>query len=77
MLGTDIYNRVQSHYGAAAKSSTDGSYSERVAKEFGYSKEELDSVPQEANLGLSCGNPLALAKLREVSTYLPSSAGRL
>jgi len=35
-----------------------------VAAAFGYSTAELRSIPAEANLGLSCGNPTALANLR-------------
>jgi hypothetical protein len=58
---TAIYKRVQQHYGIAAKS-TDTA--------FGYSTEELAIDPREANLGLSCGNPVALANLREVVSPL-------
>jgi ubiquinone/menaquinone biosynthesis C-methylase UbiE len=35
-----------------------------VAEAFGYTVEELTSVPAEANMGLSCGNPTATANLR-------------
>jgi SAM-dependent methyltransferase len=35
-----------------------------VAEAFGYAPEELASIPAEANLGLSCGNPTATANLR-------------
>ena len=35
-----------------------------VAEAFGYSAEELASIPAEANMGLSCGNPIAFASLR-------------
>jgi arsenite methyltransferase len=35
-----------------------------VAEAFGYSPEELASIPAEANMGLSCGNPTATANLR-------------
>lgn len=35
-----------------------------VAEAFGYSPEELASIPAEANMGLSCGNPTAFASLR-------------
>jgi arsenite methyltransferase len=35
-----------------------------VAEAFGYSAEELASIPVEANMGLSCGNPTAFASLR-------------
>lgn len=47
------------------------------AREIGYSDEELASVPGGANLGLGCGNPLAIAALRagEVIVDLGSGAG--
>jgi SAM-dependent methyltransferase len=35
-----------------------------VAEAFGYSPEELASLPAEANMGLSCGNPTATARLK-------------
>src|SRR5215467_5031186 len=35
-----------------------------VAEAFGYTPEELASIPAGANLGLSCGNPTATARLR-------------
>jgi SAM-dependent methyltransferase len=35
-----------------------------VAEAFGYTPEELASIPAEANMGLSCGNPVATAGLR-------------
>jgi SAM-dependent methyltransferase len=35
-----------------------------VAEAFGYTQEELASIPAEANMGLSCGNPTAFASLR-------------
>src|SRR5208283_511314 len=48
-----------------------------VAEAFGYSTEELASIPAEANMGLSCGNPTALASLKpgEVVVDLGSGGG--
>lgn len=48
-----------------------------VAEAFGYSAEELGSIPAEANMGLSCGNPTATAGLRpgEVVVDLGSGGG--
>lgn len=50
---------------------------EALAKAVGYSAEELATLPEGANLGLSCGNPVALAALREgeVVVDLGSGAG--
>lgn len=49
----------------------------RVAAEVGYSLDELNALPEGANLGLSCGNPTAVASLRpgEVVLDLGSGAG--
>lgn len=60
-----IYEKVQERYGSAAKGDG-GAYGRRIATAFGYTEDELVNTPKDANLGLSCGNPLALAKLREV-----------
>jgi arsenite methyltransferase len=61
-----IENAVKSKYGAVATSglSTEHSGVRAVAEAFGYSPEELASIPSEANMGLSCGNPTATANLR-------------
>lgn len=69
-----IYEKVQECYGSAAKESS-GEYGRAVAKAFGYSEEELTVIPKDANLGLSCGNPLALAKLREGETVIDLGSG--
>jgi SAM-dependent methyltransferase len=47
------------------------------ARELGYSADELAAVPEGANLGLGCGNPLAIAAMRpgEVVVDLGSGAG--
>lgn len=61
-----IEQAVKSKYGAVATSglSTDHSGVRAVAEAFGYSPEELASIPSQANMGLSCGNPTATANLR-------------
>lgn len=37
-----------------------------VAQAFGYTPEELQGIPAESNLGLSCGNPVAVAGIKDV-----------
>jgi SAM-dependent methyltransferase len=46
-----------------------------VSKKIGYSEEELGSVPDGANLGLGCGNPVALASLKEGEVVLDLGSG--
>lgn len=51
--------------------------SDALAKHIGYTQEELAALPAGANIGLSCGNPNALAALKpgEVLLDLGSGAG--
>jgi arsenite methyltransferase len=72
---SEIYNKVSERYSSAALSTTDTPYSSNVAQAFGYTAEELSSIPKDANLGLSCGNPLALAKLSEGETVIDLGSG--
>lgn len=46
-----------------------------ISRSIGYTEEELDAVPGGANLGLGCGNPVALASLREGETVLDLGSG--
>ncbi|MBA7636094.1 Arsenite methyltransferase [subsurface metagenome] len=48
---------------------------EDISKKIGYTEEELKSVPEGSNLGLGCGNPVALASLKEGETVLDLGAG--
>ncbi len=45
------------------------------SRALGYSDEQIASVPDGANLGLGCGNPVALATLRKGQTVLDLGAG--
>jgi arsenite methyltransferase len=70
---------VREKYAAAAVSDLSGANPgvRAVAEAFGYSAEELQSIPAGANLGLSCGNPTATAHLKpgEVVVDLGSGGG--
>jgi len=48
---------------------------EKIGRGIGYSPEEFQAVPEGANLGLGCGNPVALASLREGETVLDLGSG--
>jgi SAM-dependent methyltransferase len=46
-----------------------------ISRKIGYSEEELKAVPEGANLGLGCGNPTALASLKEGEVVLDLGSG--
>ncbi|KAJ5085553.1 Arsenite methyltransferase [Penicillium argentinense] len=72
-----IYTEVQTRYGHLADeiSATRQSTNEKIANAFGYSASDLESIPLDANLGVSCGNPVAVAKLREGETVVDLGSG--
>ncbi len=65
-MSDSIVEQVRRQYSSVARKglSSEQDGVRAVAEAFGYSAEELASIPAEANLGLSCGNPLATARLR-------------
>ena len=82
----EIKNKVKEGYGrvalenrscCGAPSSCCGSGAsiKSIGEMIGYSKEEMSQVPEGANLGLGCGNPVALASLTEDQTVLDLGAG--
>ena len=46
-----------------------------IGKKIGYSNEELSNVPDDANLGIGCGNPTALASIKKGETILDLGSG--
>jgi arsenite methyltransferase len=49
--------------------------SKEVSSMIGYSEAEMNAVPEGANLGLGCGNPTALASLKEGERVLDLGSG--
>jgi len=78
----DIRKTVRENYAAVAKTrgtsanpccGTEKAQDSSV--KMGYSEEELGAIPEGANLGLGCGNPIALASLKEGETVLDLGSG--
>jgi len=82
----EIGKAVRERYGNIAKQgssccgpaksccgSTDSAQS--ISRSIGYTEEELKAVPEGSNLGLGCGNPIALASLREGEVVLDLGSG--
>jgi SAM-dependent methyltransferase len=65
-MENSLQRAVQAQYGQTALGglSSDIDSVRAVAQAFGYSTEQLTSIPAEANMGLSCGNPTAFASLK-------------
>jgi SAM-dependent methyltransferase len=68
---------IRAGYGAVARAglSSEQDGVRAVAEAFGYTPEQLSSVPADANLGLSCGNPTAFASLRPGETVVDLGCG--
>ena len=55
------FGEVEVRRGRGERPFNDHAGVKAVAEAFGYSAEELTSIPADANMGLSCGNPTATA----------------
>jgi SAM-dependent methyltransferase len=76
MKNESITAAVEEHYGAVARgeASACGVPKQELAKSIGYSEEEL-ALAGDANLGLGCGNPLALTEIKPGMTVLDLGSG--
>jgi len=76
MKNETITAAVQEHYGAVARGeqSACGCAVETVAQAIGYTAEDL-AIAGDANLGLGCGNPLALTQIKPGMTVLDLGSG--
>ena len=86
MKETEIKKEVRKRYAEVAKKGSSccasaspccgsGNLAQTISRAIGYSDEELESVPESSNLGLGCGNPVALASLVEGETVLDLGSG--
>lgn len=76
MNNPSITTAVEEHYAAVARgeASACGAPADHVAKAVGYTAEEL-ALAGDANLGLGCGNPLALTQITAGMTVLDLGSG--
>jgi SAM-dependent methyltransferase len=77
LMAEKLMETVKAKYGAVAESDLSSRHEgvKAVAEAFGYSAEELASIPAEANMGLSCGNPTATAHLQPGETVVDLGSG--
>ena len=85
MKEKEIKRAVKEGYARIAKQATsyyasrsccgDADISEEISKRMGYTDEEIQAAPPESNLGLGCGNPVALADLSVGEIVLDMGAG--
>ncbi len=86
MKDDEIKKNVREGYAKVAKQSnpccataspccSGADLAQNISRAIGYSEEELKSVPEGANLGLGCGNPVALASLKKGETVLDLGSG--
>ncbi len=87
MESNSIKQSVVKSYGMLAKSKGTGLFSNlfaccnptkqatAIAENIGYSKEVLEEVPKDANLGVGCGNPSALAEIKKGETVIDLGSG--
>ena len=76
MKDAEITSAVEEHYAAVAREKAwcCGAPVEDVARSIGYTDEEL-ALAGDANLGLGCGNPLALTEISDGMTVLDLGSG--
>ncbi len=81
----EIRQQIRSDYAGIADNSgnccagacgvTESIDADQLAQQIGYTKEELESLPADANMGLSCGNPTVIANLKQGETILDLGSG--
>ena len=76
-MSADVKDAIKRQYGATARSAEDldATAAGKVAMAFGYDASDLGAAPEGANLGLSCGNPTALASLQPGETVVDLGSG--
>ena len=70
------YSRVAKSGSSCCQSGCCGSAKpQQISRKIGYTEEQMEAVPEGSNLGLGCGNPVALAGLKKGETVLDLGSG--
>jgi arsenite methyltransferase len=70
------YAKVATQSGSCCSSSCCAAAKpQEISRKIGYTEEEMQAVPDGANLGLGCGNPIALAAIKSGETVLDLGSG--
>ena len=88
LANNDVRKAVREQYGKVAESGNSGcghsatsccdesgSDAEAIAMELGYSSSDVNQAPKDANMGLGCGNPKAIASLQSGEVVLDLGSG--
>jgi len=73
----ELRDRVREGYTRVAEGAglDDGQHANEVSRRIGYSDEQLEAVPEGANMGVGCGNPTAIDALRPGETVVDLGSG--
>ncbi len=81
MEKNEVRKTVRREYSKIAKKNSKAccgdskSDAKSISQAIGYTKEELNSIPADSVMGLGCGNPTAIASLKEGETVVDLGAG--
>ena len=70
-----LRERVSESYGKIAKRTSDHPGAAETARKIGYAEDQLEAVPEGANLGVGCGNPTAIDALQPGETVVDLGCG--
>ena len=75
MREEEVKKMVRKGYAEVAKKTSCCCGEPETSERIGYTKRELESVPEGADLSLGCGNPVALASLKNGETVIDLGSG--